>query len=680
MTKRQPSSIGLRTTERDGQISATGGMANYFLRNIPVWNPPAWGEAEYWRKFVERQSIALICREAIANYLNSLDWSIVARDSDQRDELKPTIKHYTKLFERGNVYYWDLDFSSQVEWFVKDLFTLPFGTASELGRFDDEPKSRVVWIRPLDAGTLAPTLNIDYPVVQSAPGTALTPVYFPREFISRVYLSPRTELLREGWGYAPPERIWRALEMLAAGDSYYAQLLLNTPEAGIIDLGDMEEPAAKRWIAGLQDLMFGISPLKIPVLYEHTTQAKWIPFGKPPSEIMYDSVTMKYAAILAAGFGLTLSDIGFSSASSGGDTLAGTIRMERVGKSSGKAIAKKKWEAYANRILPDTLKWTWIDYDDERNVSKGRARLASAQAAQIWVDKKVFTPGEIRQQNLADGLVSIDVPEKVDPNSPEFPQPLLPTAPGGGSRGKSLGNPVNPSQGGQGETIPQQIVQRNATQAEVGISKAIVRSNEILLTLLKTVRGNLAPEEVSVWEEYVDGYLTGKSDIEEEKLKSVIDDICKRAKQVIEVQPWVKDISNSILEKIIEVEGLATEERAVYQATQKAEEDFLEGKTDDMVIEPVAAANYAALYREDLHRVISENLTTLVTNYGVLLSKSRILAGELDVDSSERMSENIRVSRAISKEVLRNLPSIINLVYEIGMNYISERINQDAVS
>ena len=251
MAKRQPSRA-LQTSERDGQVTARGGMQSFFLRNMPLWNPPAWQEAEYWRGFVEKQSVAAICRDSLANYLNSLDWSIVARDSDKRDELRPRIKHYTKLFERGNAYWWDVDFTSHIEWFAKDLFTLPFGTASELGRLDDDPKGRVVWIRPLDAGTLAPTLNFEYPVVQSAAGTQINPVYLPREFVSRVYLSPRTEIRREGWGYAPPERIWRALEMISIGDTYYAQLLLDTPEAGIIDLGDMEKSAAMDWIALLR--------------------------------------------------------------------------------------------------------------------------------------------------------------------------------------------------------------------------------------------------------------------------------------------------------------------------------------------------------------------------------------------------------------------------------------------
>lgn len=675
--KRQPNQT-IQIGERDGQLSSPGGpLANYFMRNIPLWNPPAWQEADAWRKFVEKQPIAAICRDTIANYLNSLDWAIVARDSEKQDELKPRIKYYTKLLERGNAYYYDIDFASHIEWIIKDLFTLPFGTASEIGRLDDDPSGKVVWIRPIDGGTLAPTLNFDFPLVQVAPNTGLNPVYLPRQFVSRIFLSPRTEIRREGWGYAPPERIWRAIEMMYAGDNYYAQLLLNTPEAGILDLGDLDETSATEWVKSLRDLLYGVNPLKIPVLYGHEKPATWIPFGKPPSEIMYDSVTMRYAAILTAGYGLTLSDIGFPASSNGGDTLAGTIRMERVGNSSGKAIAKKKTEAYWNRILPDSLKFTWIDYDDERNVSRGRARLASAQASQLWIAGKIFKPSEIRRQNIADGLFSIPVPEKIDPNDPEFPIEQSAFG-GGGSKPKSLGNPVNPSQGGQGEKIPQQTIQRNATSIEVGVARAATQANAVLPALLKRVLGNLSQDEMSLWEEYVDGYLTGKSDIEEAELKNVIDDICDRTKNMIAEQSWLKEFSKQITENLVSQVLTDRRLRAFYEMEEKAEAKFISGETDDIVVEDVPPDPFEP--SGILHSVILASLIDAVSKYAVLVSKSVLLNGNLDVDATDAVDNNIRISREVGKEVLRNIPTIINAVYENGRKHLETIGEKDAIS
>lgn len=662
---KQPKQV-VRIETRDGQLSAPGGnLANYFMRNVPVYAPPAWQEADVWRRFVEKQPIAAICRDTIANYLNSLDWTIVARDSEKRDELKPKIKHYTKLFERGNAYYYDIDFASHIEWLVKDLHTLPFGTASEIGRLDNDPNGKVVWIRPLDGGTLAPTLNFDFPVMQVTAGTGLNPVFLPRKFVSRVFLSPRTEIAREGWGYAPPERIWRAIDMMYAGDNYYSQLLLNTPEAGVLDLGDMDKTSALEWVKSLRDLLYGVNPLKIPVLYEHTTKAAWIPFGKPPSEIMYDSTTMRYAAILCAGYGLTLSDIGFPTSSGGGDTLAGTIRQERVSKSSGKSTAKVKIKAYFDRILPDSLKFMWIDYDDERNVSKGRARLGSSQSAQILIDKKVFTPNEIRQQFMADGLVSEDFPEEVDPNDPGFPEdPVLGLGKTGGSKTKTLGNPKAPSSGGHGEKIPQQIIQRNISKAEVSVQKAIYSSNEILSTLLNQVHANLSQEEFDLWDEYVDEYLIGKSNIEEKELRDVVNDVCKRTIDSIRGNPWTGEFSGAIVQSLIDAENSEIMAKASLEDEEPKE----------------AVVNLSALYKDELSAVVLESFLRTLARYAVLISKSKIVDGNLDVDATEAVSNNIRISREIAKEVFQNLSVIVNSVFEDGRTYIQTKLgDQDAV-
>lgn len=669
---KQPQKQYLAIDKREGQVTAHGGqLANYFLRNIPLWSQPAWQTAEMWRQFVLKQPIASICRDTIANYLNSLDWAIVARDTDQRDELKPRIKYYTKLLERGNAYYYDIDFSSHIEWLTKDLFDLPFGCASEIGRVDDNPKGRVVWIRPLDGGTLAPTLNFDFPIVQVAPNAGqINPIYLPKEFVSRVYLSPRTELRREGWGFAPPERIYLAIEMLYRGDNYYSQLLLNTPEAGILDLGDISKETAEEWVKSLRDLLYGVDPLKIPVLYEHTSQAKWIPFGRPPSEIMYDTITMKYASVLCSGYGLTLSDIGFPSSSNGGNSLAGVIRQERVTQNSGKAIAKKKFEAYWNRILPDSLRFMWIDYDDERNVSKGRARLASAQAAQIWVTEKMFLPNELRQQTLADGLVNIDLPETVDPNDPGFPQPTSPFGKIGGSKPQSLGNPVNPSQGGQGETLPQQILQKSSAKAEVGIAKSVFTANEILSVLLKTVKGNLSNEELAVWEQAVDEYLSHKSDIEE-PLKASLDDIRTRIKTALVPQGWLIELANAVVDKVIEDKTAEEVSRQMFYEAQKAEERYIEGKSDSLDVQENMVNVDLSAKRNRLTPYILDNFASLVADYSLMVSKS-VLLENLEVDATEAISNNIRVSRETAQEVVKNLSQLANSVYADGMKMIGE--------
>ncbi len=657
MAKSQPKSIEI--TKQPGQISAPGGeLSNYLVRQMPIWNNPNWLHADVWRAFVAKQPIAVLCREAISSYLLSLDWAIVSREADKQDEYKEDIKHYTKLFERGNAYYNDIDFSTHVEWVVKDLFDLPFGGASEIGREFDKEDGKVVWIRPLDAATLAPTLNIDFPVVQHFPN--YQPVVFPRAFISRTYLSPRTEIRREGWGMAPPEKIYLAMDMVSKGDVYYYQLLLNTPEAGILDLKDMTKESATEWVNSFRDMLYGINPLKVPVLYEHTEKAEWIPFGKLPSEILYDSVTARYITIITAGYGLSPSDIGFASSSNGGETLAGTIRQERRSAKSGKALAKTKLKAYFERILPDHLEFKWIDFDDERNVAMSRARMASASAFKTFTDMQAFSPDEVRSQAIADGLFSISLPETIDRTKIEWPSNTLryvgnkSNNPEGGDSKKS------PSTGGQGETIPQQVISRNRAKIEVSISKAVYSSNQFLGSLLESVK--TSNNDIRKWEDGFDEAVIGKSQADM-ITESVISDTYNSILDVLDRADWVDTVSSDIATLLSNSSNDQARATTLEYLTSRAEEEFIAGTRDSLTLseEELAGVNGGAtkLSLVDVKRALLGELIPKV----ILVSKSTIMDYKYPINTRDVSdSSNLKLAREIAEKVYHLLPTVVEEV------------------
>jgi hypothetical protein len=414
----------------------------YINRIIPAYSQPSWQESDFWRRAVAGQPFATICRDTLIDKILALEWKIEPRDAEERDEYKEEIKYYTKFFENTG----DYEYSEIIEWICKDALDIPFGGAAELGYEGDDPSNNLVWIELLDGGSLFPTYNSDYPVGQSLKELPNYTVYFPWYAINRLYSSPRTDIRRKGWGMAPPEKIFLALVSLSRGDVYYANLLLDTPEVGILDLGDMAKDSAEEWIKSWRGLLGGVDPFKIPVLYEHEHPATFIQFNRSPTELLFDKTIMKYAGICAAGYGMTLSDLGFSPTSSGGETLAGGIRQERNTRKTGMAVLKRKVTAFFTRMTPEYLKFSLVDLDDELSVALGRARLANATAWQIMIDKHVFTPNEARAQTVADGLITISVKEKVE-GGDKFPEVTQGTQ----ERPGLLGRPVSPSSGGQGE-------------------------------------------------------------------------------------------------------------------------------------------------------------------------------------------------------------------------------------
>lgn len=668
--KKQPTSVVVQTLQ-PGQRSAPGGdIFNYLYRVVPPFGSPLWWEAQRWRTFVQNQPIAVTFRETLISYIQNLDWAIVPRDSEMQDELKDDIKYYTKLLENTSGYYSDFDFTTHIEFILKDLLDLPFGGASELGRENDDPAGKVVWIRPLDGGTLAPTLNKDWPVMQRVLEFKVAePIFFPDYGISRIYLSPRTEIRREGWGMAPPEKIYLAMELLRRGDNYYADLLLNTPEVGILDLGDMEKQSAEDWIKSFQDLMTGINPFKIPVTYEHTSETKWIPFGKLPNDIMFDSITRKYAAIVGAGYGMTLSDIGLSSSSSnGGNTLAGTIREERHTNNSGKSTVKKKLIAYFNKILPPDLMFKWIDYDAEQQVATGRARLANSQSAEIQIRNQVFSPDEMRMQAIRDGLITISVPEKLDRKGVEWPS-------SGASLGSGmLGKPAAPSSGGHGE-----VLSTDKTVIRADLAKAIGKVYSPVRILVKKAKTSLNPSELADWSQSINKtvFLDGN------EAKLVIDNAKKTLSTAFSGQKSAKTtLKNYDLASISAyiLDSLVADREA------KAKEDFILEKRSDSVLsedEYLQIENQARKidpekFLNDTVSTVDQILIDLTTKSAISMLKDELLE-KLPLDTENGIGDNkLEVVNTVADKLYVTYDELEKLALEAGESQMKNKIRMEA--
>lgn len=613
----------------------------YLTRYIYPWSRPPSLSADTWRAWVFNQPIAMICRETlIANFL-SLDWKIVARDSQQQDELKPMIRYYTKLLEGGgnNPNNFGMDYSGTMEWILTDLLDLPFGSGTELGRRDDSPTGRVLWMKPLDGGTLYPTLNKDYPIVQFYSTADLIP--FPAHAIARMYMSPRPELLREGWGLAPPEKVFFALEMLSRGDRYYANLLLDIPPAGILDLGDLERDSALEWVKAFKEssspLGTPMDAFRIPVLYEHTTPVNFIAFGKPPTDIMYDRITLKYAEMIASAYGLSLADIGMSATSNGGETLAGSIRSERKSRKTGIGRLKQKVSGFFNSILPDSLEFHIIDLDDELNVALGRARLSNATAWGQYIDKGIFSAQEARLQSMADGIITINIPEKVPAEAkkaaeaaakPQTPRPGL------------LGNPVPPSSGGQGEVKKSSLITVRRTRSfDSHLKRLISDLTKMFAPIVVESAKGLSEDEVFMLRSYVDDSLFEEDTI---GLGMIIQSAWGK-------KSWLKLEVDSVLREMLHweashsiVSNLEQTQAYLYENAE-AETPEVPDEVLQAAVDKVSALDYSK-YAEELVANVEKNIKSFLGKSILFIEKDLLLSEDV-FDNTDNPSYDSIVSQ-----------------------------------
>lgn len=408
----------------------------FFLRRVPSWVAPGNIPAERWRMVVRQQPLAMLCRTRLITYLQTMPITVRARKPKDEDKLADDIQGYTDMLDGigvdGGV---DTDTLLDLLW--QDALDLPVGGNMEILRYPDgkgpykteHPKGHVYGLYNIDGATMLPTGDKEKPMAQVIPGKLNTqPIYFEQGEIGRVLISPRPEWNRKGYGMAPPEAIFLAIQMLIRGDTYYASLLLDTPEAGVLDLLDMSKDDAMEWIASARDLLMGIDPLKIPVLYQHEKPAVWIPFGRPPSDIMYDSTTIKYARVTTAGYWLSLSDLGLEG---GADTLTGQIRDERRARLSGFGLVREKTIGFLNReVVPPDLEVVVIERDEEALYNRYRAYALGVQAMKGAKEAGVMSAKERQQQLKKDGLITVEVEEPEE-------QPVPPAGPMGGLPGQT---------------------------------------------------------------------------------------------------------------------------------------------------------------------------------------------------------------------------------------------------
>jgi len=643
------------------------------------WTQPQWYNAKNWRAFVQKQPFAVSCRETIISDYLSLDWQIDSKDSEKRDELKSEIEYYEDFFLHTG----DFSYTEMIEWVGKDLLDIPFGACAEIGREGDRPDSKVLWIELLDGGTLFPTLNRDFPVGQYVPQAPNErPVYFPWYAIDRIYMSPRTDIWRKGWGMAPPEKIYLAMALIGRGDKYYAQLLLDTPEAGILDLGDMAKTSAEEWIEAFKKDMTGIDGFKIPVLYEHENPVEFISFGKNPNELMFDKVITKYNATVAAGYGISLSDVGIQVSSSGGETLAGSIRQERKSRRNGFARFREKMEQFFNFMLPETLMYRVIDQDDEQSVAKGRAILSNATGWGQLVEIGAFAPSEVRRMIIADGLTPIPLPEEVPEDELQKMMDLKKVD----ERPGQLGRPIAPSEGGHGEVFPRSLFEKELskllTVEDIQLRRLVRATIDPIFILTKDALDNFDRYgEVDAWNDWQDEFIWGKENLDNAPELSItsLANSKKRLEKSMKGDKWwelsvepleiAKDLHDLLRSKVEEKYGLEAERKYLDGEISIEEVDELANKFE---FDKLEYDRFNDLFLEELSEIwgnLPKNIQNCVISGTRKALSSQFLANDVAkaLDTSEIINDNNLVTFVRSE---------LDLLYRNILNLFGKKLSK----
>lgn len=352
--------------------------------------------ADQWRNIVGRAPVVSLCRRTLILQITATPWKLVGDDPKE-------VEYYTEVLENANEESFDL----LVERVVDDVLTVPFGGAVEPSFYRNDILANLYHV---DGGTLFPTYDEQRPYIQVDPENSNRRVYFNKDTLERLMWAPIPDIRNYGWSRTPCMEVFGAVQSLMRSDVFYDQFLSNTPEAGILDLMDMKKDAAESWVKSWQELMMGIDPMKVPVLYEHESEAKFLSFSRSPSEIALPEIVKRYAEFVISSFGMSIGDLGLFEHQ---NTLAGASRMMQTSKRQGLGSLMRKLLRLINLCLPKEVRFQWDPLDDEDRLRKAQAQKARADVLKILAsppapgEQAIFPPVVIQRQVLQDGLIDV---------------------------------------------------------------------------------------------------------------------------------------------------------------------------------------------------------------------------------------------------------------------------------
>jgi hypothetical protein len=448
------------------QLSVDGAYISSQPFVHPARKTPQVTDTAKWR-LVAREPINRMARRMIQREIASLNFEIVPEDPKSQMQLDAAV-WYNVVFK---------DFRTVTTRTLKSVCELPQGGAWEVGwikpgLYGEGEQGTLSFVEYIDAGTLHPTLNRAFPIVQIDPigasgqhtvvtnltDTLLTSetVRFKDEEINRVLGWPRDEFGLEWWQESPTEASFLAIEALSRIYVYSLKQLRDTPMAGLLDLMDFSEEDALEWAKNFRQMLQGIDPIKIPILYQHEQPARWLPMGNNFSELEIPRQFKMYADLVLGNYGLSVNDLRIFDQD---QTKAGSAVSRKISLKQGIRFFAELMKDAVQPLLPQylTFQYTEPDLEDER--TKAQIRAVDARALQTLGMPLEYVLKEAKARSIL--LTDID-PEEVAEEVKEAEAAGEPTGV------KGIGRPT-PGQITQGEgRVPDALEEDAKATAKTG--------------------------------------------------------------------------------------------------------------------------------------------------------------------------------------------------------------------
>lgn len=550
----------------------------------PAHTRPNFLDTHRWR-IIASEPINRMARRMIQREISSLNFRIAPIDAKSSQQ-KEAAEWYTEVWK---------DFRNLTTRSLKTLCELPQGGAWEVGwikpgLYGEGDKGTLSFVKYIDAGTLHPTVHPVFPIMQVDPINTLITQPFRDEEIVRILGWPYDRFGLEWWQESPTEASFLAIEALSRIYTFSLKQLKDTPVAGILDMMDFSEKDAVAWAEGFREMLIGIDPVKIPILYEHEKPAKFLPLGNDFSDLEIPRQFNMYVDMVLSNYGLSINDLRIFNQD---NTKTGSAVSRKITLMQGISFFAEIIKDAVQSTLPPYLIFTYTEPDLEDERTRAQIRAANARTIQTldWLPV-----ADKARQAVEDGVLTIDIdPEEIAKKAEAV--------------GVGMGGVQKPTPGqlteGEGRTVDdlENDAKRTATTGSKVFTKSLVDriKDEITASIDKAV----ATFKVATAPRTAKFPVTGsKFGIKTERAAKLLATALQKQFMAAGKRTTTKIIAKLVTDAQTQVPDLLTETiQDPMQAKSNGIDHYLEEKADDGVRNRIRLLLEETLLLEDFYEI-----------------------------------------------------------------------------
>lgn len=408
------SSLGYHTIQKDHDYKSIAlnadAHANSLMRiKQQGLSKPSNISFKLLRQLSRRDAVVRICINVIKKSVSQADWSVLVKKNSPKET-----GYYEKIRLETIDFFEHMNANGEnmrilLDRVLEDLLTLDAGVIEKVTTLNG---TQLVALNSVDGATIKPVYNefgeLGDPIAYKQVIGNKVVAEFRQDEIIYMMANPQNDIDLFGYGQSPIESILLQVQASLEADIYNMKSFsVDNVPPGMLDLGDMDDNEAKKFIA-LWNAIVLANPQAMKFVWGGENPKKYTPFNQTNKDMQFSEYIDWLSRVKLSSFGLSSIDANMLQ-----DVNRATAESQReITNSRGVASTKRLIEEYFTRqiIRPMSEDHKWLEFKFE-DASEIWSKKTQTDIDAIDVKMGIRTINEVRGQR---GLEPIEEKDQQD--------------------------------------------------------------------------------------------------------------------------------------------------------------------------------------------------------------------------------------------------------------------------